>query len=231
MTTFVFFCPVIEKLVPCTIKKNFINKIKCPLGIERYVIKCEYDPALYTTFNVTRDELYRYSTELTFIEDVYPYNTQAEIDYVTEVTPNKIAATGHKQKEFDRYLAIVYAICDITSIDIRVFLNLAEFISYELLFSLCNVDDRIFFQTISLVLLTEQPTNLYVPEMVLMVRKIFSKIDINDPILDGLTNGVSTDKMFKMFNVKQFSEFDYISFPLIINAEILQTNVNYITGV
>lgn len=225
-----FYDQILSKAIPCNIEPNFCEIQETQLG-RRYYVRCKYDFTQFATYNVTKEEVYRYSSEIVQLNDVYPANTQAQIDYFNLVAPDKIInANDHESDEMDRFEAMIDMICDFTGdLDIDVFFNLAQFISYELLFTYCNQNERIFFQTISSVLLTQQPNPVEVPQMVRMVRAIFDKVDTAHPKFNTLKNGASPNKLYKLYNSRRYSELDYIPFPILIDIEVLEQNVNFIT--
>ena len=162
----------LKKAIPCCIEPNFLESHETELG-NRFYARCKYDFSQFSAYNITKEEVYRYSNEIVQLNDVYPADTQAEIDYFNLVAPDKIVDVDHEIKERDRFETLVNMICDFTGdLDIDVFFNLAQFISYELLFTYCNQTERLFFQTMCGIEFTQQPNPVEAPQMVNMVRKI-----------------------------------------------------------
>ena len=224
-----FYCKILEKTIPAKLKTNFFEPHETHLGT-RYFVKCEYDFDEFSNYTVTKEEVYRYCSEIRQVNDVYPATTQAEIEYFNLVKPNSISnETDNEHDELDRFEKLISMICDFTGdLDIDVFFNLAQFIGYELLFTYCNYTERVFFQTITISMLTEQPDPVEIPQMVRMTKEIFSNIDTTHHKFNLLKNGASTHKLYKLYNIRRYSEFDYIPFPMLIDIENLETNCNFI---
>lgn len=224
-----YYCKELQKDIPAKLKTNFFEIHETHIG-KRFYVKCEYDFDEFLNYNVTKEEVYRYCNEVVQINEVYPATTQAEIDYFDLVKPNLITnVTDHEHDELDRFEKLVSMICDFTGdLDIDVFFNLAQFIGYELLFTYCNYTERVFFQTLTLSVLTEQPDPVEIPQMVRMTRTIFNNIDITHHMFNLLKNGASSNKLYKLFNIRRYSEFDYIPFPMLIDVDNLRLNCDFI---
>lgn len=224
MNPVVFWCDKLEKLVPCNLRTNYCVNKQSAEG-KRYYIRADYDFDKFAEFNITKEEVYRYSDEFVLLNRIYPAETQTQIDYYTEVIPNKITTGDHKNSELDRFEAIVNMLCNFTGeLNSEVFFNLTEFITFEILFTYCDLNDRLFMQQLASVQLTEQPQTVLVPQLVRMAKTIFNKMDLSLPVYQSLSNGAYNYKIYKIFNERHFSEFDYIPFPLLLNVDILKYN-------
>lgn len=227
LTDFVFYDLRLGQFVPCILERGTIDKIKDPHGINKFYLKCKFDIARLPAFNLSRDQVYRYSTEINVINEVYPYGTTAEKLYADTVITNTSTTLTHKDDELKRYLTILTEV-SADGLNVLEFLGLAEFLSYELLFSLCSAADRTFMLQCGTMILTEQPAVVLVPDMVRMIRTIFANVDLTSPQFRILTHPDTGVRTFKLFNIRKYSEFDYIPFPVIINVDYLNTNSNFI---
>lgn len=219
-----YWCPILEKKIPCLLAANEIYKVKTIFDMRIYV-HCKWDFTKFTEYNVTRAEVMKYSNEMVLLNYVYPAHTQAQKDYADLCIPNKIPDVNtYRDDELDRFETLVGMLINVDGdISKEMFFDLCEFISYELLFELCEFDDRVFMQTLSMSKLTEQPSNVLVPQMIRMTRDVFNKY--NSPKFP-----IPEAPVYKIFNYRHWSEIDYIPFPILINIDNLDYNCNYITG-
>lgn len=220
-----FYDSRIQKKVPCLIKENELFEINDNFGVQ-YYIHVSFDDTKYTNYNTNRDELMRYSSEFIKLNDIYPAETQAEIDYAVSVMPKQYANTSvphlttstHNTDELDRFEKIINILTDTTGdISSAVFIKLFNFIMYELYFTYCNATERAFLDSLSASQLGSQPGTIYVPQILRTLKQLFSKFDY------GAMN------MWKILNFKHFSEFEN-NVPILVSLVNLDFNVNFITG-
>jgi len=213
----IFYCPIIKKKIPGTLVINNLFRECTEYHLNLYVV-IKYDFSKFGIFSLKRDEVYRYSKQVVDIKNVYPYNTQSEKDYADSVIPKYVESiiTDHQEKELNRYETIITELINVNEISYNMFYSLCEFLSFEVLFELCDLTDRIFFQTMSAIQLTEQPDPVRVPQIVRLLKLLFDKFSVQDI-------------QFKIIDFDHFKEFDYLSFPIVINIVNLEYNINYIT--
>lgn len=216
---FIYYCHRLEKGIPCTLKPNIFKATETEVG-KRFYIHIAYDEPNFV--NLTLEEVYRYCTEVVQINELYPYETQAQQDYYNAVIPNKIISGGtHNEDELERFHCVIKELLNFTgSIDTRTFYYMSEFISYELMFTYCDYNDRVLLQTIGVIPppLTEvpEPRSRRFDLVILMTKMLFDKFGCNPTV------------EYKILNSRYYSQFDYIPFPLLINTTYLITNINYI---
>lgn len=218
---YVYYDRILQKTIPCTLRENFIEEKESEIGT-RFYVRVSYDFASFATFTVSRDEVYRYSSEVRLINDIYPYTTQAEIDYYNAVFPNKVVTPkeDHALKELERFETIITdLIGNVVEISLQVLYSLSKLISWELMFMYCDYDDRVMLQTCGNVLINYIPLDLSHRFMAVarMSRLVTSK---------RLSNGVSP--RFKIMNIRHFSEYLYIEYPLVIVTDYFYDSISYI---
>jgi hypothetical protein len=225
MSRILYHNHILNKTIPAFLDQNSIEVSETPVG-KIFYVKTRYDFELFPKYFLNKEEVYRYGGEVIPISDIYPANTQKEILYYNEVHPNKISHKDHKYKELDRYEKTIQMLTNSShhmshihddDVSKKSFYNLAELISYELLFIYCNQPERIFMQTISVMGLTVQPTTVLATQILKMVRLIFNHYAEHTEY-----------DVYKLFNVKRLSEFDYISFPILISIPLLDQNLRFL---
>lgn len=225
-----FYDSRIQKKVPCLIKEDSVYEVKDDFGIQ-YYIHVEFDSSRYSTFNTFREELLRFSSEFVKLNDIYPAETQSEIDYADSVLPKilgrvttpHLTTSSHNSDELDRFEKIVDALTDVVgTVSATTYVRLLNFILYEVYFLYTNSTERSFIDSLSASQLVSQPGTVYVPQIIRMLKKLFSKIDSS--FYTGAYSG------WKILNFKNMNEFES-DVPKILNLTNLQYNVNYITGI
>lgn len=212
MNKCLFYDKTLQKIVPCTVVPNKMYTING----DRFC-KIVYDDTLFNTYNTNYEELYRYSTDQIDIFDLYPANTQEEIDYAIECIPNKIAL-DHKNKELLRFEKIVNMLTDVDELNIDFFYKIADFLSYDLLFFYLNQNERVFMLTISTYpfnaqsILTIYGGIIPIHPFLRSVIRIFDKFNT-----DSTT--------YYIQNIRNLAEFSYITFPLQLNIPVLKSNI------
>ena len=227
----VFYEFRLRKNVPCLLEKNVIYDVKTQFD-KRYYVHTEFDVTKFAEFNTNRDELIRYSSEFVPINEVYPAVVQAELDYIDKTLPKHFTktstsflttGTNHSSDELDRFETVIDSLTDVDGeINRENFYRLLDFINYELVFTYCNSTERTFLDTLSASQLTEQPSTVEVPQILRMLKGLFSKG--NSAWYTGSFDG------YKILNYRNFSGFPG-SFPYRVSLTNLEYNVNYITGI
>lgn len=203
----VYYDRILNKKVPCLIDPNTVYS----LGETKYV-KVLFDSSRFVDYNVTKHELNRYSNDMVKLINIYPVRTAEEIAYMEACIPNNVT-DDHVEKDLARLLEVITILTEVVgSIKKDTFFQLADFISYELLFSYCTYEDRLFLLTICSYNLPGVPAIVRVPKILLMIKRIFSKY--ND-----------TTITYQIQNYKNLAEFSYITFPLEINIVNLKYNI------
>jgi hypothetical protein len=193
-------------MVPCTIVPNEIYKINVMKDPHVRVI---YDSTKFETFNVTIEELRRYSSELVPLIEVYPNTTSEELTY---------AGSGlyDSASELVRFETLINMITDVSKLKSDVFYTLAEFISYELLFRYLTSPQRLFMMSLAASLIEDPITESMVEHcntpMINMTKRIFDKF----PNIPGI---------HKIVNYKHFGNLSHITFPILLNITNLKANV------
>jgi hypothetical protein len=208
----VFYDRVLEKKVPCILipEKLYINELSFKKEIYVHVY---FDTTKYVEYSVTEKELIRYSSEFVNVNELYPANTQAQLDYITAVVPNLVT---NNSDELDRYEALITMITEtVGDISKDLFYLLSDFVSYELLFTKCILEERQFMLSLSATKLTEQPVSVLVPQMVRMMKRLFEKY----------TTAISTE--YDIDNYNNYYEHDS-SLPFELNIDNLKFNSTYV---
>jgi hypothetical protein len=206
----IFYDRVLAKKIPCLL---VANKIHVNNGIK--YCKVTFDSSKFVEYNVTKYELDRYSSDSVKINEIYPARNQTEIDYANACIPNAIS-NNHITDELNRFESLITMLTDVSSITSAVFYNIADFISYDLLFFYCTHNERVFLLTISTVELTSLPDPIPVPQIVRSVKRIMDKFPDDETII------------YRIQNHRDLSEFSYLTFPLSLNIPILKYNVDYL---
>lgn len=197
-----------KKKIPCTIVPNQVFTISG----QKYC-KVLFDESKY--IDLTKEEVARYCSDTVRIFDIYPANNGQEIAYADACIPNKVTDNFY-YKELSRLLKIIEMITNTENVKSSVFYQLADFISYEILFKYCTHTDRMFMLNISNNLLSD--ANVPVPEIskyiVTMTKTIFDNYPKDNTIV------------YYIQNYNNLIEFAYLTFPLPINIPILKQNVN-----
>lgn len=224
----VFYDFKLKKQVPCLLEKDILYDVETRFDIQYYV-HVSFDDTKYTEYNTNRNELIRYSSEFVPINEIYPATIQDELDYIENTFPKKFAKTDisflttstHSSDELDRFEKVISMLTStIGNISRENFIKLIDFVNYELVYTYCNSTERDFLNTLSASHLESQPNTVEVPQIVRMLKQIFSKSDSS-----WYTSPYDT---YKIINRRNFSGFDS-DFPYIINLGYLEYNVNYIT--
>lgn len=211
----VFYDKTLNKKVPCFIVPDKVYELDYNYSIRTFV-QIVYDYSKLQDYNLTVQELVRYSVQHVMINDIYPATNETEINYANANIPNLVSDTNNfYTNELNRFEKILDMITDSDNLNTQTFYILAEFISDELLFSYCSQNDRLFMLYLSNTVLTNQPGFIPVPQMVRMTRKIFEKFS-------------NEYRNYKIFNKRKYHEFNYISFPILINYDNLHYNVNFL---
>ena len=71
---------VLQKTIPGIIRPNFIDQC-ISTGNRIFYTRISYDFTKFVEYSVTREEVYRYFSETVLLREIYPVNTQAEIQY------------------------------------------------------------------------------------------------------------------------------------------------------
>jgi hypothetical protein len=209
----IFYDKTLKKSVPCILIPN-------TLWVEQneryrvFFIQVKYDTSKFEEYSVTQQELNRYSSEFVKFHDLYPVNTQNQIDYANLVIPNLIT---NNEDELDRYEALISMITDVEGdITTENFYNLAGIISYELLFLRCTYEERMWLFSLSLQILVEQPPFVLVPQMIRMVKTLFTKYTNAD--------------ICPFFNIDNYNNYSAHknTLPIPLNIQIFRENCMFI---
>jgi len=214
MSKCLFYDKILQKIIPCNI---IANKLLSLHG-DRFC-KITYDSTLFATYTTNYEELFRYSTDTIDIFDLYPANTQTEIDYAIACIPNNIS-NDHKNDELLRFEQLVFMLTDVESIQTDFFYKIADLLSYDLLFFYLNQDERIFMLTICtynipLVAVSTIMINGVIPVKPYLrsIKRIFDKFPIDNTII------------YNVQNIRNLAEFSHITFPLELNIPYLKANI------
>ena len=213
----IYYNYILAKQIPCFIVPGFIYTRD--QSSEKYC-KIIHDYNNFTTgsFNVSTNEVIRYSTDTIKIIDIYPNTNPTEYAYSQACIPNLIGnQSTFEVDELTRKSTIVSMLLNVTPLQPNFFYNLADFISYDLLFTYLTDLEREFMAEISNVLLTEVPP--VSPGLVLMItmcNNLFSSFPQDNT------------QMYYIQNVKNLAAFSYISFPIPLNIPILKQNITYL---
>ena len=220
-----FYDRHLGKILPCFIVPNMIYSNTDSSDWRKYC-KIMFDQTLYTTYGTNQDEIDRYSIDSVKIIDIYPARTLVEIAYATSMIPNKTSLT-HEVDELNRMEQIITMITDSVSIKSGFFYKLADFISYELLFTYLNHNERVFMMTMCnapftlgniAAFIPGGPSTTPVPQMIRMTKRIFDQYPADTTIVYGIQN------------IGNLAAFDYIPFPLGINIPIMRANINFLSN-
>lgn len=200
------------KKVPCILIPGELHSKTNDLVRKTYV-HIYFDSTRFVEFGVTEGELNRYCSEFININELYPTNTQAQKDYANAVIPNGFT---NNSDELDRYEAIINMITDVSGdISKNMFYLLSDLVSYELLFTKCTYDERIFMMGLSSSQLNVQPDPIKVPQMIRMTKRLFEKY---------------TDTVDTNYDIDNYNYY-YIhdgALPIVLNIDNLKYNVNFI---
>lgn len=208
----IFYDRILKKQVPC---KMIPGKIfsKSNEMYKKLYIQVYFDSSKFTEYNVNIEKLERYSSEFINIHELYPANTQTQINYANTVIPNVFTTYSD---ELDRYESLINMVTDITGdISKDMFYFLSDLVSYELLFTKCISTERQFMMSISNSKLTEQPTIILIPQIIKMTRRLFEKY----------TSVIDVE--YDLDNYNNYYEYENV-LPITLNIDNLKYNVNYI---
>jgi len=213
-----FYDKVLQKKIPCNLVPN---KLHTKDG-DRFC-KITYDDTLFNTYNTNLNELNRYSTDNIDIFDIYPANTQSEIDYADTCIPNNISI-NHKYDELIRFEKIVTMLTDVETIKTDFFYKLADFLSYDLLFFYLNQAERVKMLTISTYLIPLENVSMLMIDGVIPVKpylrttkRIFDKYPEDNTV------------KYYVHNIRNLAEFSYLTFPLELNIPYLKANIEMLS--
>ena len=163
-----FYDYKLQTTIPCILIPGELYRDYKPWRIILY-LHVYFDPTQSNIYPVTQDQFNRYSSEFVNIHDLYPANTPEQISYYNSVIPNLFT---NNTDELNRFMALISMIVNtgLGDIPADLFFGLCQFISYELLFNLCTLSDREFLLGISTVILTDQPPNIPVPQIIQMYK-------------------------------------------------------------
>jgi hypothetical protein len=210
-----YFDKILNKYLSCDIVPGILYTkiIKDQFRIIDMIYYCE---VTYNVDTTTADQILKYGSRLVDINDIYPADTQTEIDYHTSCITT---CAVDKPTELQRFLKIITDLTNVTELDTEMFYNLCNFVSYELLFKYLTHDERIFFQMLSFYnynTLADVPEPILAPDLLRMTSRLFSKYS-------GTLN-----VEHEMFNYKHYYEHDSI-FPIILNVQNISHNVQLIS--
>lgn len=208
----IFYDKFLYKQIPCLLVTNELYKITNDFD-RKFYVHVEFDPSKFEEFNTSRAELLRYSKEKIKLIDIYPARSQKEIDYAINCIPN-LLTNNHSSDELDRFESIIDMLTE-NDITRELFYNLCEFITYELLFMYCTTDEKSFFMILSASQLSEQPEVILIPQIIRMLKRIFTKY-LETPY-----------DVIKIMNYRRFSGFDS-ELPVRISLTNLKYNCNYL---
>ncbi len=206
----VYYDQILQKTVPCIL---IPNKMWVVNGIK--YCQVNYDSSKFTEYNITKNELDRYSSDTVKFTDLYPARNQTEIDYSVACIPNKVTV-NHYSDELDRYEALINMLTEVPILSKAVFYHIADFISYDMLFFYCTHYDRLFMLSIASAQLPGLPDPIRVPQMVRSVKRIMDKYPADETIV------------YHIQNYRNIAEFAYLAVPLSINIPVLKYNCDYI---
>lgn len=217
-----FYDQILNKKIPCKLVPNhfppdLVNRTD--LFLRKYIVKVEFDFSKYLEYNLTEQETLRYSSEYVNFMDLYPANTQEDIDYANACIPNLIPdEANHKQNELNRFEKLINMFCSTDSITSENFYILCDFISYELLFRYHTHEERVFLLTIANVPLTQVPENILCKQtirLVYMLRNKYIYTNLNDII-------------YRIENYRNISEFNIYTYPIILNIPVFYGNIEFL---
>lgn len=206
----IFYDRRLGKKVPCLLVPN---KLWVSNGLK--YCQVNFDSSKFVQFGVTKDELNRYSSDKVEFTEIYPTRTQEEIDYANFCIPNKVS-NNHNVDELDRFESLIFMLSDVPELNRAVFYNIADFISYDMLFFNCTHPERVFMLTISSYQLPSMPDPVLIPQIIRSVKRIMDKYPADETII------------YRIQNHRNIAEFSYLTFPLSINIPVLKHNVDYI---
>ncbi len=207
----VFYNYKLQKKIPCVIipndtKEEYRNSIKIVL------IHVYYDSSKYDDYNLTQQELNRHSSEFVNFYDLYPTNTQEQIDYCNLMLP--LNSTINNHLELDRFQKLIEMITNVESLSRETFYRLADLISYDILFMYCNQEELHFMAIISQQELSVIPETIFVPQMLHMIKYIFSKY-------------ASPDVYYDIVNYNDYYNFRTI-LPITLNINYIKNNLIFL---
>jgi hypothetical protein len=208
----IFYDKTLKKQIPCILIPGKIFSKSDEMSKKLYV-QVYFNSSKFVEYNVTIEKLERYSSEFVNIHDLYPANTQAQINYANAVIPNLFTTYSD---ELDRYESLINMITDVVGdISKDVFYLLSDLVSYELLFTKCTLTERQFMMSLTTSQLVEQPVSVLIPQMIRMTKRLFEKY----------TSAIDSE-----YDLDNYNNY-YIykdTLPITLNIDNLKFNVNYI---
>ena len=210
-----YYDPVLQKTIPCFIVPGTIYTINN--SNEKYC-KILYDYNNFINFNVTANEVARYSSDTIRIIDIYPNTTSEQFSYAQACIPNLISnQSTFEIDELNRMYALVTMLVNVSPLQPNFFYNLADFISYDILFTYLTDAERQFMAEISNVAITSVPT--VTPSLMCMLNMcntIFTAFPVDNT------------QLYYIQNIKNLAAFTSITFPIPLNIPILKQNIAYL---
>jgi len=208
----IFYDRILGKKVPCILIPGKIF-LKSDEMSKKLYVQVHFDSSKFVEYDVTIEKLQRYSSEFVNIHELYPANTQDQINYATTVIPNLFTTYS---EELDRYESLVGMITDVDEdISKDMFYLLSDLISYELLFTKCTSIERQFMMSLTISKLGEQPVSILIPQMIRMTKRLFEKYT------------TTIDTYYDLDNYNNYYEHDNL-LPITLNIDNLKFNVNFI---
>jgi hypothetical protein len=173
-----YYSKDLQKPVPCTIVPNVIT-IYNNLYTRDHICKVEYDETSLNTYNLTMNQILKYCSNYVNIHELYPYETQDEIDYFNNHAG--ISKIVYPDKELARYNKLYSYISNISEISNDIFFYLCSLFVVDLQFKYLTYEERIFMKSLSDSQFSQSPEIILVPEAIKMLLNLFDKYngDIN----------------------------------------------------
>lgn len=214
-----FYDKTLNKTIPCILVPNQLYTVEM-----RKYANISFDITQLATYNLTLNELLRYSAFNVRLMDLYPNTSNDELLYAQSCIPNLIANAGtFEYDELVRFQKLVDMLLDVNEITADTFYKIADFLSYEVLFLYLQANERRFMLTIATINLT--------PENVNAIIVSNGGIDTIKPYLKTclklFTSFNYTDNNYYVRNIMNLANIG-VTFPLVINVPLLQSNIQFL---
>ena len=216
----IYYDYVLTKQIPCFIVPGTIYNLK---DNEKYC-KVIYDTNNFTTgsFNVSVNEVIRYSSDTQRIIDMYPYITTDQQTYAEACIPNLISNQDtFEDDELARMYTLITMLVNTETLQPNFFYTLCDFISYDILFTYLTDTEREFMAEISNVSIigSPKPEPLPIEDILNICQEVFTAFPEDNT------------QIYYIQNIRNLVEFSIkYTFPIPLYIPILKANVAYLTS-
>jgi hypothetical protein len=207
-----YYCKDLQKVVPCTIVPNVI-RLYDHMYKRECLIQVNYDDVSLGKYNLTMNQIMKYCSEYINIHELYPCETQDEIDYFNNHIG--VSKTVYPDKELSRYEKLYSYLCNIDEISSDFIYHLSNLFITDLQFKYLTQEQQVFMKSLSDSQFSQSPEVILIPICMKMLLHLFDKY---------------TGELFEnhtMSNYNNYTNYNFL-FPLTLNVNNIKFNMNLI---